>query len=809
MPLADPTPPTGPSGLTRLPPPVIALALFGATLLAYLPSIKGGLLWDDAAHITAPALQTWHGLWKIWFQVGATQQYYPVLHSAFWLEHRLWGDAVLGYHLLNIGLHATAACLFALALGYIRPETGGRSGRPGTEWLAAAVFALHPVCVESVAWISEQKNTLSLVFYLLAALAYLRFDRGRKWGWYAPALGLFILALLSKSVTATLPGALLLVQYWRRGRLSWRRDVVPLLPWFMVGAGAGLFTVWVEQNYIGARGQAYDLNLIQRCFLAGRVVWFYLGKLVWPSDLTFIYPRWQVGSDWPWSLGCLGLAATMGALWQMRRWSRAPLIALLFFIGSLFPALGFFNVYPFVFSYVADHWQYLPCLGIIALATESAAGLAQRLVQRFSGVRRVVAGGAFAAAIGSGLAVLFVLTWRQCGLYRDVATLYSDTLAKNPGCWMAHNNLGEELSDAGSLPAAIAHFEQAIRLKPDCSDAHNNLGNAFSKIPGRSAEAISELETALRLEPKMPQAHSNLGWVLVNTPGRLAEGIAHLKTALQLNPDYAKTHNSLGLALAKIPGRSAEAISEYEAALQLEPDYAEARNNLGNALVAAGRTSEAIIQFEWSLRIHPDDPKVYYNLGTALARAGQTLEAVGAFERALQIQPDNPEAHNNLGNVLTQLGRGPEAVAHYRAALRLDPDSVEAHVNLGRALRDAGDGPEAIAQYREALRLAPRSAEIWNSLGSALFRLGRFQEATAAYEEAVRLEPDSASFHNNLGIALTGAGRLDEAIVQLRKARQLAPGFADAHYNLAVALLQAGRAEEAAAEFTASGRAPP
>jgi tetratricopeptide (TPR) repeat protein len=793
----------------RLRPPVIAMALFGATLLAYLPCIRGGLLWDDDAHITVPALQTWHGLWKIWFQVGATQQYYPVLHSAFWLEHRLWGDSVLGYHSINIGLHATAACLFALLLGRVRPGTDGPCRRPGTEWLAAAVFALHPVCVESVAWISEQKNTLSLVFYLLAALAYLRFDRDRKWGWYALALGLFMLALLSKSVTATLPGALLLVQFWRRGRLSWRRNIVPLLPWFIIGAGAGLFTAWVEQNYIGARGQAYGLNLIERCFLAGRAVWFYLDKLVWPADLTFIYPRWQVAFDWQWSLGCLGLAATVGALWKLRRWSRAPLIALLLFVGSLFPALGFFNVYPFIFSYVADHWQYLPCLGMIALATESAAGLARRLVQRSSGVRRVVAGCTIAAAASGGLAVLFILTWRQCGLYRDVETLYSDTLAKNPGCWMAHNNLGERLSDAGSLPAAIAHFEQAIRLKPDCSDAHNNLGNALSKIPGRSTDAISELETALRLEPGMAQAHSNLGWVLINAPGRLTEGIAHLKTALELNPDYAETHYSLGVAYAKMPGRLPEAISEYEEAVRLKPDYADARNNLGNALVAADRISEAIVQLEWTLRIHPDDPKVCYNLGTALARAGRAPDAVVAFERALQIQPDNPDAHNNLGNVLTQLGRGPEAIAHYRAALRLDPNSLAAHVNLGRALRNVGDGQEAIGQFREALHLSPGSAEIWNSMGSVFFRLERHQEAMAAYEEAVRLQPGSAFFHNNLGIALTGAGRLDEAIVQLRTALQLAPGFADAHYNLAVALLQAGRTDEAAAEFTASGRAPP
>ena len=805
MPMADPTPSTVPSGPKRLQLPAIAAALCGVTLLAYLPCIRGGLLWDDAAHITGPALRTWSGLWKIWFQVGATQQYYPVLHSAFWLEHRLWGDAVVGYHLVNIGLHATAACLFALVLRRIRPETAGPDRRPGIEWLAAAVFALHPVCVESVAWISEQKNTLSLVFYLLAALAYLRFERARQGRWYALALGLFVLALLSKSVTATLPGALLLVQFWRQGRLSWRRDVVPLIPWFLVGAGSGLFTVWVERNLIGARGEAFDLDLFQRCLLAGRVVWFYLGKLVWPSDLMFIYPRWQVGSDWRWSLGLPGLVAAGGALWLTSKRNRAPLVALLFFVGSLFPALGFFNVYPFVFSYVADHWQYLPCLGIVALAAQGAAGLALRLLRRFAGVGRAVIGGALAVAAGSGLALLFVLTWRQCRLYRDVETLYSATLARNPDCWMAHNNLGAHLSDEGALPAAIAHLEQAIRLKPDCADAHNNLGNVLSKIPGRTAEAISELETALRLEPDMAQAHSILGWVLINTPGRLIEGIDHLERALRLNPDHAETHNSLGVALAKTPGRLPEAISEYEEALRLKPDYSEARNNLGNALVAAGRAADAIIQLEWARRIRGDDAKIEFNLGTALARAGQMPEAVMAFERALRIQPDNPDAHNNLGNVLTQLGREPEAVDHYRAALRLDPGSVEAHANLARTLRNVGDGQEAIAEYREALRLAPGSAEIWNSLGSVLYRVGRLQEAVAAYEEAVRLQPDSARFRNNLGIALTGAGRLDEAVGQLRQAVLLAPGYTDAHYNLGVALLQAGRRDEAAAEFTASG----
>jgi tetratricopeptide (TPR) repeat protein len=809
MSLADSSPPPVPASASRVSPPVLAGALFGATLLAYLPCLNGALLWDDAAHVTAPALQTWHGLWKIWFQIGSTQQYYPVLHSAFWLEHRLWGDSVLGYHWLNVGLHATAACLFALTLGRILTETGGRSRPPGTEWLAAAVFALHPVCVESVAWISEQKNTLSLVFYLLAALAYLRFDHRRQWRWYALASGLFVLAVLTKSVTATLPAALLLVQFWRHGRLSWRSDVVLLLPWFVVGAGAGLFTAWVERNYIGARGSAYDLDLIQRCFLAGRVVWFYLGKLVWPSDLMFIYPRWQVGANWTWSLGCLGLAATVGLLWRLRGWSNAPLLAVLFFIGSLFPALGFFNVYPFVFSYVADHWQYLPCLGIIALLTESAAGFARHLGQRLSGRGRVMVRYLSALATAAGLALLFALTWRQSGLYRDVVTLYSDTLARNPDCWMAHNNLGLYLLEAGSAPEAIVHFEKAVRLRPEYSDAHNNLGNALTKIPGRSREAIAELETALRLEPDMAQAHGNLGRVLVNTPGRLVEGIAQLQRALQLSPDSAETHNTLGVAWSSLPDRLPAAIAEYETALRLQPDYAAARNNLGNALVRAGRPAEAIGQLEQVQRRFPDDPKVHYNLGTALARTGRGPEAVVEFERALKIQPDNPEVHNNLGIVLAQLAREPEAIAHFRTALRLDPGSAEAHFNLGRALRNTGDWLGAVDEYREALRLVPQFAEIWNSLGSALLQLERSQEAMAAYAEAVRLQPASAPFHNNLGLALTGAGRLDEAISQFHSALQLAPGFADAHYNLAVALQQAGRVDEADVEFTASGRAHP
>ncbi len=794
-----PIPSNEPSARRRVPVTLLVVAIFGITFLAYFPAIRGGQLWDDAAHITAPALQGLGGLKAIWFYLGATQQYYPVLHSAFWLEHRLWGDAVLGYHLVNIALHATAACLFALLLCRFAPPDRNPGRRWRSEWLIAAVFALHPVCVESVAWISEQKNTLSLVFYLLAALGYLRFDRDRQWRWYALALAFFVLALLSKSVTATLPAALLLGFYWKRGRLGWRRDVVPLLPWFVVGVAAGLFTAWVEHNFIGARGEAYDLTLLQRGLLAGRVVWFYLVKLVWPADLIFIYPRWRVAASWAGSLPVVALVGLIGVLWSVRRWNRAPLVAVLFFVGSLFPALGFFNVYPFVFSYVADHWQYLPCLGIIALAVEGGAGGLRRAAFAWLGIP--------AAAVL--LAICFFLTWRQAGIYQDGDTLYSDTLAKNPKCWLAHNNLGLSLMDSGSLSKAIGHFREAIRLKPDCADAFNNLGNAYSKIPGRSADAIAALEQALRFYPNMPEALSNLGWTLTNVPGRLNEGIARLQTALQLRPDFYRAENSLGLALEKIPGRLDEAIAHFETALESAPNFADARINVGNALVRAGRFPEAIGQLERARVLKPSDPAVYYNLGTALARGGKRVEAAAAFERSLQLRANNADAENNLGNVLGQLGRESEAMTHYRKALQIDPSSAATHFNLALALRGVGDGTEAVAHYRESLRLAPRMAENWNSFGSFLYRLGRLPEAAAAYVEAVRLRPDSALFRNNLGSALTEAGRPGEAITELKQALRLDPGFADAHYNLGVALERTGRADEAVAEYKASGRGQP
>ena len=429
----------------------LGLLLLAAIGAAYSSALGAGLVWDDDAHLTKAALRGWDGLWSIWTRVGATQQYYPLLHSAFWAEARLWGSDVRGYHAVNVLLHFVDSALIVLLVRRLHVKGA---------WLAGFLFALHPVHVESVAWISEQKNTLSLAFYLGAALVYLRFDERRRARDYALALALFVLALLTKTVTATLPAALLVLFWWRRGRLDWRRDVVPLVPWFALAVGGGLFTAWVERRIIGAEGAEFDLGAVERVLLASRVLCFYLWKLLWPANLMFTYPRWPVSAGAPWQyLFVVAVAGVAAACWWMRGRTRSPLAVLLIFGGSLVPVLGFVNVYPFRYSYVADHFQYLASVAIVVGTAAFVAGLVEwPRGAAGAGVAASAGGAAGAGGAGGGrgrragqlgvvaivgvLGVLGVLTWRQSWTYRDAETLYRATLARNSESWKEHNNLG-------------------------------------------------------------------------------------------------------------------------------------------------------------------------------------------------------------------------------------------------------------------------------------------------------------------------------------------------------------------------------
>lgn len=670
--------------------------LFAAILLAYWPAIHGGMIWDDDRHITGAELESFHGLWRIWFDLGATQQYYPLLHSAFWIEHRIWGDAVLWYHLANLALHATAAFLVILILR--RLSLAGA-------WLAGFLFALHPVCVEAVAWISEQKSTLSTALCLAAALVYLDFDRTRRRLPYLLATGLFVLALLSKTVTATLPAALLVVFWWKRGRIGWRRDVMPLLPWLAVGAAAGVVTAWVERTLIGARGPDFALSAAERFLLAGRALWFYAGKLLWPANLMFSYPRWSLDTrQWQQYLFPLGAVALAVALCLVARRYRGPLAGFLIFAGTLFPALGFLNVYPFIFSFVADHFQYLASLGILVPAAFALAVAGRRIWPGESSVPRVCAAMALLAMLGA-------LTWRQSGMYRDAETFYRTILARNPASWMAHTNLCSLLlSRSGGVAEAIGQCEAALRIRPHYAEAHNDLGSAWARLPDRIPDAIAEFRAALESRPDFAEAHFNLANALTQTPGRQAEAMAQYEAALRIRPAYLEARMNLGTVLLRTPGRLPDAIAEYQAALRLNPHLAEVHNNLASALAQIpGRQAEAIAEFRAALEANPDYAKAHNNLGNLLAQIpGRLPEAIGEYEAALRADPAYAEAHYNLALALAKDGRAREAIAEFEAVLRTEPDSARTHYNLGvLLLRTGGSKAEALAHFEAALRLGP------------------------------------------------------------------------------------------------------
>lgn len=560
-------------------PFLAGLTIVMATFAAYGPAWRAGFIWDDDAHVTKPALRSISGLVRIWVEPGATQQYYPVVHSFFWMEHKLWGDWVTGYHLVNIAIHAAAALLLLRILHLLQV--------PGA-WLAAAVFALHPVQVETVAWVTELKNTLSAVFYFGAALAYLGFDSTRRKDAYVLALALFVLGLLSKSVIATLPGALLVVFWWQRGKLSWKADVAPLAPFFAVGAASGLFTAWMERHFIGAQGPEFSYSIAERCLIAGRAVWFYLSKIFWPVDLIFSYPRWIVNQTVGWQyLFPAGVLLLLAALWLLRKRNRAPLAALLFFIGTLFPALGFMNVFPFVYSFVADHFQYLACAGPIVLA----AAAVNWIVARSHGSQRALRAGIY----GVLAAVLGILTWRQSQIYTSGAALWQATLERNPNSWLAHDHLGLLLIEEGDIDEGVAHYQKLLEL-------------------------------AKTQKPPLPpflvaNEYSNLAAALYKK-GELEKAIAEYKQALAINPKSAQIHHSLGFDLAQ-KGELNDAIAEYRAAIQLDPTLPEAHNHLGVALAREGALDQAIAQFEAELKLNPEDEGVRKNLERVKEQRGK------------------------------------------------------------------------------------------------------------------------------------------------------------------------------------------
>jgi len=663
---------TGKSFAVRLAPSrgkllLQALVIVVAVVWIYQPALHGGWLWDDRELIALNALvHDPDGLRKIWLEPANLIDYQPVTVSVEWLQWRLWGDNTMGYHLLNVILHLLSALLVWRLLG----KFGLRLA-----WLGGLIFALYPVTVESVAWMAELKNTLSLPPFLLAMGFYMDYEeRGRKRDYFL-ALGLFLAAMLCKATMVMFPAVILLYVWWKRGRIGWG-DLKASAPFFVLSLALGCVTVWFLQQHAIGRESIPLGGFFSRLALVGSTVLFYLAKAVLPVGLLPIYPKWSIDPPSPWQfLPWLLLGVVIGWLWTKRAgWGRHVLLGLGFFLINLLPFVGFTAGSYMIFTWVADHILYIPILGWIGLLTAALGQIHGRLPAALA---------AFGIGICGVLVVLLAFESRgYAGQFISQETLWSYTLRYNPQAWLAYNNLGDALLDRDQVPEAIEKYKQAIKLRPDYAEAHNNLGNAYARL-GQTSEAVAQFEIALGIRPDYPEAHYDLGNVLMAT-GRLPEAMDHYREAVRLKPGAAETHNNLAVALLRT-GRISEAMEQSQEALRIKPGYAAAYANLALALQQSGRVPEAIEQYEQSLKFDPDNVETRYNFGNALMQAGRLTEARQEYESVLRIKPDHAGAHTNLGIVFARQGQIPQAIGEFEAALRIDPANAGARDDLAHA----------------------------------------------------------------------------------------------------------------------------
>jgi protein O-mannosyl-transferase len=674
-------------------PGVLCLLMAAATLAVYLPVARHGYVnYDDSDYVTANQ-HVLSGLgWEnlVWaFKTGHASNWHPLTWMSHMLDIQVFGDKPGAEHLVSLAIHIVNTLLLFLLL---RRMTGAlwRSA------MVAALFALHPLHVESVAWISERKDVLSGFFFLLTLGAYVRYaecrmqkpEGGRThhgsritfhvsrftpipaWGWYLMSLLWFALGLMSKPMLVTLPFVLLLVDYWplqrygssavgARGSFAWRL-LVEKAPFFLLAVLSSVVTFIAQQ-----KGGAVSTSLSLGARVANAVVSYmrYIGKMFWPQDLSILYPH---PGHWPaWEVAgaavlLLGICAGAILLAQRR-----PYLAMgwLWFCGTLVPVIGLVQV---GIQSMADRYTYLPLIGLFIMVVW---GIAELMPDRPWRAKVLMVGGV------SLLAACALLTERQIQYWRDSAALFGHAVRVTRDNYLAYNNLGFYLSGQGKTAEAMENYRKSLMINPNYEDALNNLGYALAG-QNKYLEAIPLYEAALRVRPNHPEVHNNLGNALSET-GRIDEAIRHYLIALKEKPEHADAHNNLGIALA-MKGKLDEAIPHFQAAIRIKPNYASAHSNLGNAFAVQRRLDEAIREYREALRLKPEDAQAHNNLGNALAEQGKVAEAIEQYREALRLNANNPEANFNLGLALLHEGKREEARARFTEALRLRPDYAEA-----------------------------------------------------------------------------------------------------------------------------------
>jgi len=616
-----------------------AATLVVLVLAAYVPAFQAGYIWDDDEWLVYNAdVRSAEGLERIWLRPTEGPHYYPLVFTTFWIEYHLWGYEPAGYHIVNVLLHALKAVLVWLVLKRLNVPAA---------WFGAALFALHPVNVESVAWVTERKNVLSLCMALAALLAYLRFHpleaaeagRPRAWHWYVLALFLYSLASASKTVVVTLPPTILVLIWWKRGRLA-LREVLELAPWLAIGVFFALQTMRAEAPKIAFLSDLIQLQPLDRLVVAGRSAWFYFSKLLWPHPLTAVYPRFQVDAAAAPGLllyPCMLLLA-LGLLWWRRKdWGRGPLAAALIFGGALFPVLGFFNHSTMSMTFVADHYVYHASVALLALC----AACANRLLAA-GGPHLLRLGGLAGTGV---LAALGALCFAHGLRFAGQEALWTQNLQHNQDSWPAHYNLAAEATRAGRYDEALAHYTEAIRVRPNDASNYNNL--AFVRLKqGKLELAVEQFTRARELRPKDAEIRSNLGQTLARL-GRLAEAQAELENAVALRPGFALAHEGLGRVLARL-GKLDEAAAQFQLALDTQPDFAAAHFGLGDVLYRQKHFEAAAGRFAEALRLQPGYQRAIYGLGRSFEHLGRPSDAAACYRAMLELEPGHPDATRRL-----------------------------------------------------------------------------------------------------------------------------------------------------------------
>ena len=789
---------------------IAAMALLVAA--SYFPALQGGFVWDDVIFSEEPVIHSPSGLRSIWLSPADIKNeghYWPLVYTSFWLEHKLWGLNPVGYHAVNILLHLVNCLLLWRLLD--------RLAIPGAV-VIAAVFAVHPMHVESVAWIIERKDVLSALFYLTAVLTWIRFSESPRPGRYALALALFAAGLLAKSVVVTLPVALLIWHWWQRGRIT-AVDLMRLAPF----AAAGLAITLADLAFYTSREPLeLGFSLVERTLIAARALWFYAGKLVWPADLAVIYPLWKIDTGdlfaWVYLAGAVAVAAL---LWfGRRRIGRGPLAGALLFAVTLAPVLGFVDYGYMQFSLVADRFQYLAGIGALAVLIGGAAYGVGKLPAAY----RVGAGAAAAAVV----LLLGGLAWRQAAVYRDEVTLFSHIVSLNPEARDAHLNLGNGLIEAGRNEDGLAASRVAVEQRPDSADAHSNLGLALMNLEQFDA-AGEALRQALQLDPKHQSALQNSA-ELLRKQGRYEAAVEAYRAVLKRDSRYALAYAGLGDALFQLGryeaavdalsmaveiqpglpfagklyvlmGRAARALGQLDSAeehfrraMAIEPDEAAALLDLAGVLRTQGRRDEADALMNRARELRPGDSAHLQNIAEALRKEQRYDEALAAYREVLAISPGFALAHAGMGDTLFRMERYEESLDAIAQALSSQPDLNVAgslHSLAGQAAQHVNRPDEAAHHYAEAVRIDPRDTTSIDRLAMVRFGQQQYEAALALYRDMLELTPDSAQTYSNLGATLYYLGRADEALRHFERAVELDPDLETARAGLEALRAQA------------------